>query len=325
MRRRGFVRLGIVGGASLAVSALVRGQEQPVRIGALIPVPDNGRFSASLRDGLRDLGWIEGSAFTLQVRQADGTVAAFRQLGGELAALPVDVLVTASTAAATALAQTTTTIPIVFVGTFDPVAAGLVESLEHPGRNLTGIAGFQAGIATKWVSQLKEIAAGVSEIAIFSNPASVSSAALAGWKDVASQSVSISDLHVDAVADIEPALADVAKNPHVGVIVVPHTFPLANRKVVVEAMAKHRVPAMYGVAEMVRSGGLISYGQDLAAQWRMSAAYIDKIVHGAKPADLPVQYATKYSLALNKGAARALGLEIPKAMLERANEIIEQS
>ena len=250
-------------------------------------MPDNGRFSASLRDGLRDLGWIEGSAFTLQVRQADGTVAAFRQLGGELAALPVDVLVTASTAAATALAQTTTAIPIVFVGTFDPVAAGLVESLEHPGRNLTGIAGFQAGIATKWVSQLKEIAAGVSEIAIFSNPASVSSAALAGWKDVASQSVSISDLHVDAVADIEPAVADVAKNPHVGVIVVPHTFPLANRKVVVDAMAKHRVPAMYGVAEMVRSGGLISYGQDLAAQWRMSAAYIDKIVHGRSPQICP--------------------------------------
>jgi putative tryptophan/tyrosine transport system substrate-binding protein len=145
-------------------------------------VPDNGRFSASLRDGLRDLGWIEGSAFTLQVRQADGTVAAFRQLGGELAALPVDVLVTSSTAAATALAQTTTTIPIVFVGTFDPVAAGLVESLDHPGRNVTGIAGFQADIATKWVSQLKEIAPGVTEMVIFSNPASVSSAALAGWK-----------------------------------------------------------------------------------------------------------------------------------------------
>jgi putative tryptophan/tyrosine transport system substrate-binding protein len=325
MHRRDIVRLGLVGGASLSVSALVRAHEPPFRIGALIPVPDNGRFSASLRDGLRDLGWIEGSAFTLQFRQADGTVAAFRRLGGELAALPVDVLLTASTTAATALAQTTTTIPIVFVGTFDPVAAGLVESLDHPGRNLTGIAGFQVDIATKWVSQLKEIAPSVTEMAIFSNPASVSSAALDGWKAVASQSVSISDLHVDAVADIEPAVADLAKNPHAGVIVVPHTFPLANRKAVVDAMAKHRVPAMYGVAEMVRSGGLISYGQDLAAQWRMSAVYVDKIMHGTKPADLPVQYETKYSLALNKAAAHALGLEIPKAMLERADEIIEQS
>jgi putative ABC transport system substrate-binding protein len=108
-------------------------------------------------------------------------------------------------------------------------------------------------------------------------------------------------------------------------IVVPHTFPLANRKAVVEAMAKHRAPAIYGVAEMVRAGGLISYGQDLAAQWRMSAAYINKIAHGAKPADLLVQYATKYSLAINKGAAKTLGLEVPKVMLERADEIIEQS
>jgi putative tryptophan/tyrosine transport system substrate-binding protein len=278
-----------------------------------------------LRDGLRDLGWVEGSAFTLQVRQADGTVAAFRRLGAELAALPVDVLVTASTAAATALAQTTTTIPIVFVGTFDPIAAGLVDSLDHPGRNLTGIAGFQVDIAAKWVSQLKEIAPGVTEMAIFSNPGSVSAAALAGWKAVASQSAIISEVHVDAVADIEPAVADVAKNPHAGMIVAPHTFPLANRKAVVEAMAKHRVPAMYGVAEMVRAGGLISYGQDLAAQWRMSAMYIDKIVHGAKPADLPVQFAMKYALAINKGVAKGLGLEVPKAMLDRADEIIEQS
>jgi putative ABC transport system substrate-binding protein len=288
-------------------------------------VPDNGRFSSALQDGLRELGWSEGRTFTLQVRQADGTVAAFRRLGAELAALPVDVLVTASTAAATALAQTTTTIPIVFVGTFDPVAAGLIDSLDHPGRNLTGIAGFQADIAAKWVSQLKEIAPGVTEMAIFSNPASVSSAALAGWKAVASKSVSISEVHADAVADIDRAVATVAINPHAGMIVVPHTFPLANRKAVVDAMAERRVPAIYGVAEMVRAGGLISYGQDLAAQWRMSAAYIDKVAHGAKAGDLPVQYATKYALAINKGAAKALGLEVPKAMLERADELIEPS
>jgi putative tryptophan/tyrosine transport system substrate-binding protein len=325
MHRRDIVRLGLLGAGSLSASAIVRAQQPPVRIGALVPVPDNGRFSASLRDGLHDLGWVEGSAFALQVRQADGTVAAFRRLGAELAALPVDVLVTASTAAATALGQTTTAIPIVFVGTFDPIAAGLVDSLDHPGRNLTGIAGFQADIAAKWVSQLREIAPSVAEMVIFSNPASVSSAALAGWKSVASQSASVSELRVDAVADIDSAVADVAKNPHAGMIVVPHTFPLANRKAVVEAMAKHNVPAMYGVAEMVRAGGLVSYGQDLAAQWRMSAVYIDKIAHGTKPADLPVQYATKYALAINKGAAKGLGLEVPTAMLDRADEVIDQS
>jgi putative tryptophan/tyrosine transport system substrate-binding protein len=322
MNRRGILRLGLLGGASISASALGSAQQRPVRIGVMIPVPDTGRFLASLKDGLRALGWVEGTDFSLQVREADGAVATFRRLGGELVASPVDVLVTASTAAATALAETTTSLPIVFVGTFDPVAAGLVDSLGHPGRNLTGIAGFQADIATKWVAQLKELAPDLTEMVILSNPASVSSAALAGWKAVAAKSVSIGEAHVDAVADVDPAVADVARNPHAGMIVVPHTFPLANRKVVVEAMAKHRVSAIYGVAEMVRAGGLVSFGQDLAAQWHMSAAYIDKIARGAKPADLPVEQATKYALTINLGAAKALGLEIPKAMLERADEIV---
>ncbi len=289
----------------------------------LLPVPENASYLASLQDGLRDVGWTDRTAFSLEVRQADGTVAAFHRLGRELVALGVDVLVTASTAAATALAQETATIPIVFVGTFDPVAAGLVANMEHPGRNVTGIAGFHADVAGKWVSQLKEIAPGVVRIAILSNPASVSSAALAGWKVVASRSADIRDAHVDSVADIDRVVADVAKDPQSGMIVVPHTFPLANRKVVVTAMAAHKVPAIYGVAEMVRSGGLLSYGQDLAAQWRMSSVYVDKIVHGAKPVDLPAQYANKYALAINKGAAKALGLEIPRVMIERAAELVE--
>jgi putative tryptophan/tyrosine transport system substrate-binding protein len=221
MNRRGILRLGLLGGASILVSALGSAQQRPVRIGVLIPVPDTGRFLASLKDGLRDLGWVEGTDFTLQVREVDGAVATFRRLGGELVASPVDVLVTASTAAATALAQTTTGLPIVFVGTFDPVAAGLVDSLDHAGRNLTGIAGFQADIATKWVAQLKELAPSLTEMIILSNPASVSSAALAGWKAVAAKSVSIGDAHVDAVADVDPAVADVARNPHAGMIVVP--------------------------------------------------------------------------------------------------------
>jgi putative ABC transport system substrate-binding protein len=325
MDRRDIVRLGLLGGVIPLFTGLGHAQSRnaAVRIGVLIPVPDTGRFLASLKDGLRDLGWTEGNDFSLQVRQADGTVSAFRRLGGELAASPVDVLVTASTAAATALAQATTTVPMVFVGAFDPVAAGLVDSVDRPGRNLTGIAGFQADIAAKWVELLKELDPDLTDVVIFSNPASVLSAALAGWKAVATKAVSIGEVHVDAVAGIDEAVTEVAKNPHAGMIVVPHTFPLANRKAVVEAMARRRVSAIYGVAEMVRAGGLVSYGQDLAAQWRMSAEYIDKIAHGAKPADLPVHFATKYSLAINRGAAKALGLDIPKSMLERADEIVE--
>jgi putative tryptophan/tyrosine transport system substrate-binding protein len=223
--RRGIVRLGLLGGAIPFFTRLSCAQSpNAVRIGVLIPVPDTGHFQASLKDGLRDLGRIEATDFTLQVRQADGTVAAFHRLGDELVASSVDVLVTASTAAATALSQVTTTIPIVFLGAFDPVAAGLVDSLDHPGRNLTGIAGFQADIAAKWVAQLKELDPALTEMVIFSNPASVSPAALAGWKAVAAKATSIGEVHVDSVAGVDAAVAEVAQNPHAGMIVVPHTF-----------------------------------------------------------------------------------------------------
>jgi len=199
----------------------------------------------------------------------------------------------------------------------------LVASLERPGGNVTGIAGFQADIAAKWVSHLKEIAPHVTRMVIFSNPAAVSAAALAGWTAVAVRSVEISEVRVDAVADIGHAVASVAKDPQAGMIVVPHPFPFTNRDTVVAAMAEHRVPAIYGIAEMVRSGGLISYGQDFGAQWRMSAQYIDQIVRGAKPAELPVQYATKYALAVNVRAAKTLGLVVPPDMLKRADEVID--
>jgi putative ABC transport system substrate-binding protein len=325
VRRREMVRLMFLAGAAATVGATSEAGQPtpPIPVGVLLPVPGNDPFLALLRDGLRGVGWTDDGALVLEVRQADGTVAAFQRLGSELAALPVDVLVTASTAAAKALADVTTTIPIVFVGAFDPVAAGLVVSLEHPGRNLTGIAGFQADIAAKWVLLLREIAPAVTRLVIFSNPASISPAALAGWKAVASKSADIGEVHIDTVNDIDRAAADVAANAHAGMIVVPHTFPFANRKIVVEAMAKHRVPAIYGIAEMVRSGGLLSYGQDLGAQWRMAAVYIDKIVWGARPADLPVQYAKEYKLAINRGAASALGLAVPKAMIDRADEVID--
>jgi putative tryptophan/tyrosine transport system substrate-binding protein len=233
------------------------------------------------------------------------------------------VLVTASTAAATALAKATTTIPVVFVGTFDPVAAGLVASLERPGGNVTGIAGLQAEVATGWVSHLREIAPQVARMVIFYNPASISTAALAGWKTVAARSVELGEVRVDSISDIDVAVAGVAQDPKAGMIVVPHTFPFANRQAVVAAMAAHRVPAIYGIAEMVRSGGLISYGQDLGAQWRMSAWYIDQIMRGARPAELPVQFATKYNMAINKRTAAALDLVVPENLLGAADEVIQ--
>ena len=323
MKRRDFLHLGLfVSAAWLGEASQAARPRRRFRIGVLLPVPGNEKFLTSLRDGLRDVGWIDDAQLAFEVRRADGTVEAFRRLGLELAKLGVDVLVTASTAAASALAKVTTTIPIVFVGTFDPVAAGLVASLDHPGRNLTGIAGFQSDIAAQWVSLLKEIAPRVTRPVIFSNPGSISPAALAGWKAAAAKHAEVGEVHVESEHEIDRAVAEVAADSHAGIIVVPHTFPFANRKSVVEAMARHRVPAIYGIAEMVKSGGLISYGQDLDAQWRMSAVYIDRILRGARPAGLPVRYASRYALTINRAAAAAIGLAVPSAMLKRADEVL---
>jgi putative tryptophan/tyrosine transport system substrate-binding protein len=322
MRRRDVLLCALATGSpTLAESAPRARSHRGARIGVLLPVPGNDHFLAALRDGLQDQGWSV-DAIELEVRHADGTVEAFRRLGQELLALDVDVLVTASTAAASSLADLTNTTPIVFLGAFDPVAAGLVVSLDSPGRNLTGIAGFQPEIAASWVSLLQEIAPRVSRFVILSNHASISPAALAGWRGVASRNADVQELGVDTVADLDSAVAGVAADTVAGIIVVPHTFPFANRTALVAAMARHRVPAIYGIAEMVRSGGLISYGQDLGAQWRLSAVYIDQILRGAAPRDLPARYATNYALAINTTTAAALGLSVPRTLLDRADEVI---
>jgi putative tryptophan/tyrosine transport system substrate-binding protein len=294
-----------------------------LRIGVLLPVPDANSYVQHLREGLRDFGWTDESGLSLEVRQADGTVAAFRQLGAELATLPVDILVTASTAAALALKMVTTSIPVVFVGTFDPVAAGLVTSLKRSGGNLTGIAGFKDSIGREWVNYLRAIAPSVERVKIFVNPPSIAPAALAGWKAAMFKIIVVEELRVDRADDIERAVGGVSVDSKAGIVVVPHTFPFANRQTVVDAMAKYRVPAIYGIAEMVRSGGLISYGQNLAAQWRAAGRYVVEIAKGASPSNLTVTYADAFDLAINRRSASALGLSVPASLIARANEVLD--
>lgn len=294
---------------------------QKPRVGVLLPVPRNDHFLVVLREGLRDAGWGE-DGIEFEVRRADGSAEEFRSFAQEFAAMDLDVLITASTAAATALMRATKTTPIVFVGTFAPVAAGLVASMERPGGNATGTAGFQTDIAVDWVATLKEIAPQVARMAIFYNPATAAPAAVEGWRAAASRSVETGEVRVDAVADIDRVVAGVARDPEAGLIVIPHTFPFSNRDAVVTAMAEHKVPAVYGIAEMVRSGGLVSYGQDLGDHWRLGAGYIDQILRGAKPGELPARFSKKYALAVNTKAARSLNLVVPPAMLKRADEVV---
>jgi len=288
----------------------------------MLPVPRNDHFLVVLREGLREAGWGEDD-IEFEVRRANGSVEQFRGFAQEFAAMDLDVLITASTAAATALKQATSTIPIVFVGTFAPVTAGLVASMERPGGNATGTAGFQTDIAVDWVATLKQIAPQIERMAIFYNPATAARGAVDGWRAAAARSIDMSEIRVDTVADIGRVVAGVAKDPKAGLIVVPHTFPFSNRDAVVVAMAEHKVPAIYGIAEMVRSGGLVSYGQDLGDHWRLGAGYINRILRGAKPAELPAQFSTNYALAINTWAAKALDLTVPSAMLSRANEVID--
>ena len=291
------------------------------RVGVLLPFPRNDHFLVVLREGLRDAGWGE-DGIEFEVRRADGSAEQFRAFAQEFAAMGLDALITASTAAATVLMRATETTPIVFVGTFAPVAAGLVASMERPGGNATGTAGFQTDIAADWVATLKEIAPRVERMAVLYNPATPAPAAVEGWRAAASRSIEMSEVRVDAAADIGRAVAGVAKDPEAGLIVIPHTFPFSNRDAVVAAMAEHKVPAVYGIAEMVRSGGLVSYGQDLGDHWRSGAGYIDRILRGAEPGELPARFSTKYALAINTKAAKSLDLAVPPAMLKRADEVI---
>ena len=276
-------------------------------------MPDTGRFLASLKDGLRDLGWVEGTDFSLQVREADGAVATFRRLGGELVASPGRCIGDR------------------FDGRSDRTRANHDKPADcvrrhirprggGPRRQLgpsrpespTGVAGFQADIAAKWVAQLKEIAPDLTAMVILSNPASVSSAGLAGWKAVAAKSVSIGEAHVDAVADVDPAVADVARKSARGrdcrpSYVSPGEPQSCGGGDGEASRARHVRRRRDG-----ESGWLGQLRADLAAQWHMSAAYIDKIARGARAAHLPVQQATEYALTINLAAAKALGLKIPQ-------------
>ena len=291
------------------------------RIGVMLPIPGNDPFLLVLRDALRSAGWGEDDV-EFEVRRANGSAEQFRRFAEELAAMHLDVLITASTAAAMALIRATQTTPIVFVATFAPVTAGLIASMERPGGNATGTAGFQSDIASDWVTILKQIAPPVTRMTIFYNPATVARGGVEGWRAAASRSIETSEVQVESVADIDRVVGDVAKDARAGLIVVPHPFPFSNRDAVVAAVAKHKVPAIYGIAEMVRIGGLVSYGQDLGDHWRQGAAYIDQILRGAKPAELPARFSTNYALAINTSVAKSLNLVVPPALLSRATEVI---
>jgi putative ABC transport system substrate-binding protein len=272
---------------------------------------------AGLRDGLARLGWIEGRTIHIDYRFAGGNPDQFSVLAKELIALHPEVIFAQSTPVTAALQRETRAIAIVFVEVSDPIGSGFIASLAHPGGNLTGIIQYEPGIAGKWLAMLKEIAPNLARVALLANPKGTAYEYFLRNATAAASSLGIEIISssVDNVADIEQSISSLARQDNGGLLCPPETFITAHRDLVIALAAKHRLPAVYAWRYFVTDGGLDVYQQ--------SASYIDRILRGANPADLPVQTPTKYETALNLKTAKALGLSVPASVLVRADEVIE--
>ena len=329
MRRRGFITL--IAGAAAGWPVAARGQqaEQIRRIGVLMSVAaDDPRWKAllaGLRDGLARLGWIEGSTIHIDYRFAGGDPDQFSVLAKELVALHPEVIFAQSTPVTAALKRETHAIAIVFVEVSDPIGSGFIASLAHPGGNLTGIIQYEPGIAGKWLAMLKEIAPNIARVALLANPKGTAYDYFLRNATATASSLGIEIISspVDNVADIERSISSLARQDNSGLLCPPETFITAHRNLVIALAAKHRLPAVYAWRYFVTDGGLMSYGIDLVDVYQQSATYVDHILRGANPADLPVQSPTRYETALNLKTAKALGISVPASLLVRADEVIE--
>ena len=328
MNRREFNTL--LGGTTMGWPLAARAQqpEQMRRIGLLMTTaaddPEGKARIASFLQGFQQLGWNIGSNFQMDLRFGTAN-ADIRKHAGELAALAPDVIFATSTAAVAPLLQATRTVPIVFAVVADPVGAGFVDSLARPGGNATGFSVFEFGISGKWLELLKQIAPDVTRAAIIRDAGA--SSGIGQWAAIQSVApslgVEVIPVNVRDASEIDRAFATFARSSNVGMVVTGSALAVVHRKLLVSLAARHKLPAVYWDRAPVVDGGLISYGPDLIDQFRRAAEYVDRILKGEKPADLPVQAPTKYELIINLKTAKALGLEVPPTLLARADEVIE--
>jgi ABC-type uncharacterized transport system substrate-binding protein len=328
MKRREF--LGVMGGVAATWPLAARAQ-QPERIrrigvlsGGSAGTPGTGVFLAAFQQALQQLGWIDGRNVRIDYRSAAGNAENYRKYAAELVALAPDVILTPGGSLA-AMLEATRTVPIVFTITADPVGAGYVESLARPGGNATGFMQFEFSLTAKWLELLKEIAPGVTRAAVLRDPANPNGIGqFAVIQYVApSIGVDVTPINMRDAGDIERGITAFARFPNGGLVMA--STPLANvhQDLIIALAASHRLPAVYFDRSFVAVGGLISYGADFADQFRRAAGYVDRILRGEKPADLPVQVPTKYDLAINLRTAKALGIIVPPSLLARADEVIE--
>ena len=281
---------------------------------------------AAFLQGLQETGWVVGRNAQIDIRWGMGDPERIRKNVTELVALRPDAIFATTFPTVVALQQATRTVPIVFAGLFDPVGAGLVTSLARPGGNTTGFASFEYGLSVKWLELLKQVAPRVTRVAVLRDSLTpVGIGQLAAIQGVApSFGVELTPIVVREPDEIEPAVAAFARSSDDGLIVTIGTLTDAHRDVIGKLAARHRLPAVYPFPFFVRSGGLMSYGTDITDLYRRAAGYVDRILKGEKPADLPVQQPTKIQLAINIKAAKALGLEVPPALLARADEVLSK-
>ncbi|HYC17224.1 MAG TPA: ABC transporter substrate-binding protein [Pseudolabrys sp.] len=327
MRRRQFIAL-LGGAATWPVVVRAQQNERVRRVGVLLPSgADDPEYEARMKaftERLVQLGWVEGRNVQIEKRWGKGNTEQTRKFAAELVALAPDVILAPGSSATGPLLQATSSIPIVFATVPDPVAAGYIDSLSRPGGNATGFASFEYSIGGKWLELLKEIAPSVTRVAVIRDNATA-----AGVGQVSAIQTVASSLHLELAvmnfrspADLESAVAAFAR-PSSAMLVGQGGGAIVHRKSIVALAAKYRLPTVYVDRIFVTLGGLMSYGPDRVDQYRQAAGYVDRILKGEKPADLPVQTPNKYELVINLKTAKALGLNVPPSLLARADEVIE--
>jgi putative ABC transport system substrate-binding protein len=327
--RREFITL--VGGAAAAWPIMARAQqpERMRRIGVLLPAfagdPDYQAWVDAFQQTLQALGWVDGRNVRIDTRWATIDPAGIRKQAAELAELAPDAILAPGTAAVRSLLQVTRTVPIVFPIIADPVSGGLVDSLARPGGNATGFMLFEYSISGKWLELLKQIAPGVMRVAVLGDPDTPTGPAQFGVIQAVAPllRVEVNSFNKHDPGGIERAITAFGRAPNGGLIVTAGGPALVHRDLVITLAAQHKLPAIYFDRAFVTAGGLIAYGPDRIDLYRRAAGYVDRILKGEKPADLPVQAPTKYELVINLKTAKALGLEVPATLLARADEVIE--
>jgi len=328
MRRRDFITLA--GGMAAAWPLAARAQQSGMqRVGVLMNLGSDDQEgqtrNAAFLQALQELGWTVGRNLRIDYRWGLGNAELYRKHAADLVALAPDVILTNGTSTIGPVLQTTRTVPIVFVNVTDPVAGGFVESLARPGGNATGFASAEWGMAGKWVELLKQISPDVKHAAVIRNPRVASGSGQYGAIQAVAPFLGMDTSAIDArnPDEIERGIMALAASSNVGLIVTANGATLVHRDLIIRLAARFKLPAVYWQRVFPTSGGLISYGDDTIDQYRRAASYVDRILKGEKPADLPVQAPTKYELVVNLKTARALDLEVPASVLARADEVIE--